>query len=621
MTEIQRQVRTAQFRLWANGFLGWTCWCLTAAAGAMAAVVTFDRLYGLGWPLGWIAPGLATAGVAAALIGSYLRRADAPGAAAALDQAAGLRERISTGLYCEQAAAVQGDEFAHAVVADAQRVGHSLSVRQHLRLRLPFAGVYAVLAAIVPALLLLLPSGLLVEDPLKNSNGESEDVTRAKVVVQRRLEEVKKLSQVNPALKELSQDLEKLDQPPEGKLDTPQQVRNEAIKKIDRMADSLREQRQDEKFGQVDQLQKMLRTIQPPSGENRTAVDKLTKALASGDLKAASEQIKAAQEELAKMKLPEDAAKIQQMQQQLESLSKKLEAVAENQQLKEKLEQAGVKKEDIERMLQTLDKKDLDQLKEQLQKQGLSQKDIEKLAEQLQKQQQAGASCKQMSQALSQAASAAAQGQMGQAMSDLESAGETLSEAEMLEQEMNQLDSALADLQDAKNDLDNGCSQCNGTGQVSGRRCGQCRGTGNGRGGMGDKPGQGQGGLAQEEQTATGFKIERSKVETTRGRIVGQFLVDGQQVKGEVADELADTVAAEEREATDLIYRDRIPRQYQKSVKEYFSTLQRQLGRTPPENEKTGDSTEPASKARGDDASADSAVEEAPAEGRPGGGS
>ena len=54
--------------------------------------------------------------------------------------------------------------------------------------------------------------------------------------------------------------------------------------------------------------------------------------------------------------------------------------------------------------------------------------------------------------------------------------------------------------------------------------------------------------------------------------------MDGEQVKGGVTSELAEAVAAEQRDATDAINRDRIPRQYQQAVKEYFSYVQKALG-------------------------------------------
>ncbi len=86
--------------------------------------------------------------------------------------------------------------------------------------------------------------------------------------------------------------------------------------------------------------------------------------------------------------------------------------------------------------------------------------------------------------------------------------------------------------------------------------------------------GQGEGGLAAEETTAIDFKTERGKVHTGKGAIIGQFLVDGEQVKGEVTSGFVELVDAAEREASDRINRDRIPRQYHKAVKAYFSKIQ-----------------------------------------------
>ena len=89
--------------------------------------------------------------------------------------------------------------------------------------------------------------------------------------------------------------------------------------------------------------------------------------------------------------------------------------------------------------------------------------------------------------------------------------------------------------------------------------------------------GRGRGGLAPEEQTASGFKTERGKTQTGRGAIIGQLLFDGDQVKGEVSPDFAELVTAAEHEASDRIDRDRIPRQYHKAVKAYFSNVQRSI--------------------------------------------
>jgi len=94
---------------------------------------------------------------------------------------------------------------------------------------------------------------------------------------------------------------------------------------------------------------------------------------------------------------------------------------------------------------------------------------------------------------------------------------------------------------------------------------------------MGKDPAQGRGGRAEQEESTVAFKTERQKVHTGKGAIVGQLVFEGEQVPGEASSELTKTVAAAEREASDLIHRDRVPRQYHKAVRSYFSKVNRDL--------------------------------------------
>ena len=110
----------------------------------------------------------------------------------------------------------------------------------------------------------------------------------------------------------------------------------------------------------------------------------------------------------------------------------------------------------------------------------------------------------------------------------------------------------------------------------------------------------GRGGLAPEEETPVGFKVQRGKVATTKGAIIGQFLVDGEQVKGDVSTEFVEIVSAAERDASDSVNRDRVPRQYQKSIKDYFSNVQRMLKDSKSETrKKRGKKSESTEKAGG----------------------
>lgn len=92
---------------------------------------------------------------------------------------------------------------------------------------------------------------------------------------------------------------------------------------------------------------------------------------------------------------------------------------------------------------------------------------------------------------------------------------------------------------------------------------------------MGRDPEQGRGGQAPREEASVAFKTERQKVHTGKGAIVGQLVFEGEQVPGESSSELTKTVAAAQREASDLIHRDRVPRQYHKAVRNYFSKVNR----------------------------------------------
>ena len=110
---------------------------------------------------------------------------------------------------------------------------------------------------------------------------------------------------------------------------------------------------------------------------------------------------------------------------------------------------------------------------------------------------------------------------------------------------------------------------------------------------MGQDPAQGRGGRAESEEAQVAFKTERQKVHTGKGAIIGQLVFEGEQIPGEASSELSKTVAAAEREASDAINRDRVPRQYHKAVRNYFSNMNRKAasdsGKASPNEPETRD--------------------------------
>jgi len=578
MGQIEQQVRRVQRRLWINRWFQAATFALAIAGGLYAIAVLVQRLFDLPWHMFWVGAVTCAVALAISVVWTVVTREGRIAAATHLDAVAGLRERLSSAHYC---AGVE-DPFARAVVADAERISGSLSVRQHIRLTLPKPLPWATFSIVLAALMFLITPGLLKQTEASQEGAQNELVQETKAAVKKQLENIQKLAEDNPALADLKDDIQNLDKQAGGMLKRPADVRHEAVKKIDKLADAVKKKQSELKYDKAQDMRRMMRRLQS-SKPNTGATKKLEQALQKGDFKTAKEELAKLQEQLATLKSDEDKEFAKKIGAQLDKLAKKLEQLKIDDKLAQKLAQAGVKKEDIERALESLSKKDLDQIKKQLEKQGLDQKQINKMMQQLQRQQQAMGQTQKLANSLKKAASGCKACKSGDAAGGLSQAAGQLSQAESLESERAEMEATLAELENARNEID-GCPTCKGTGKMNGRPCPKCQGSGGKRPGKGmGKLGQGRGGLAPEQQAGMGFKTERAKVHTGKGAIIGQFLVDGEQVKGDVQSTLSEVVATSEHDASDRIRRNRIPRQYQKAVREYFSDVRQLVGEESPE--------------------------------------
>lgn len=341
-------------------------------------------------------------------------------------------------------------------MADAERISNSISVRSHIRVRPPRPLGFAAVGLVLAGMSFLVPSGLLKSTEAKESTKQSLEREQAHVAVKRQLDSVRQITESTPALAEFTDDLSGLEKLSGGKLERPTDIRHEAVKKIDKLEDMVKQKLAGEKYEAVPEMRKLLRGLKSPSSAE-APTEKLAQALSKGDFKAAKEEVQALREQLATLKSEEDKELVEKMSKQLADLAKQLEQLAKDEQLIQKVEQLGIKKEDLERMLEKLSKADLDQLKKQLEEKGLSQQQIEKMAKQLQQRQRAGATAKKLAKAMKQGASASQAGQTSEAIEGLQQAGEQLSELEQLEEEMNQLEATASALQDAKQNLDKPC--------------------------------------------------------------------------------------------------------------------------------------------------------------------
>ncbi len=572
MTTFERNVKETQWRLGVNDWFSALGWSLVSGTVAWCIIVLADKLFGLSLPLLYICLGLVAVALIGASIWVSLRRHDRIAAAAALDEAAGLKERTSSGLYCLDSE----DPFARAVIEDADQVGRRISVRSFIKFSWPSSLSFASAAVLVALIITWLPIG-----PLQAAESEvarqDQDVYDAEVVtrVKKKLQRLQQRAEKNPALKELQQSLKTIDDLPIEKMETPVAARREAIKKIDKFADELRKSK-NEKLNEMKELSRMFRGLRNTK-QPKTPTEKLSKALSKGDFKAAQDAVKELREQLAKMKAKQDPDQQKKMQEQVRKLAEQLKELAKQEERKKQLEselkKSGVDPETAKRALENLTKADIQKIKEQMKKQGANKKQIKEMMNKLQNQKKACQSCSKMGGAMQKAAQMMqSNSAMADASAELQSVGETLSDMEQMQQELSELESMLSDAQQTQNDLSNEqnsfCQNCGGNG------CKACNGSGKRPGGgMGRRPGRGRGGRGPEEEMAVRFVKERTPVITTKGSIIGKKFIDGEQVRGEVGAEAVELFAAAERDATDALNKTRIPNHFRKAVKNYFSRL------------------------------------------------
>lgn len=587
MSHIQRQVISAQRRLWINRWLGQFGWLLVGAIVAWMLAWIAHRLFALNLPMAWA----ALAGIAGAFVGSViwliLTRDDAHRAATALDEAAGLKERVSSGLSI----APSDDPFARAVMADAERAVAGILARRCIPLRwarsLSWSGAMLAAACL---LLLVPPMDLLGRNKSKAEARErTAQVRQVQQAVARPVEAMKQILEQNPELAQPElKDLEAALKQPEAR--DAELLRRTAIKQIDKLADALRDKLDGDRFNALKETRKRLGKLGEPV-DPKSEAGKLMDALSRGDFQDAQDALKKMQDELATRakegKL--DPEKTEAMRQQMNQLADQLQKLAEDQQSAREMKNAGLSEKEAQKILQELSKKSpaemkklAEELAQRLKDKGVTKEQLESMLKKAQERQKASQQCQKMGKSLQQAGQKMQEGDAQAAQSEMEKAAEQLGELEQLEQALNEMEGQLSELQKQRDELseqesdsqERECGDCQGKGfDQQGKPCGQCQGAGRGM-----NAGRGAGERPRDDSAETDVKNEKAKVKTNKqGRIIGEQYVKGQQLKGKSDAELSDAAAAAELDATDALNKDRVPRRYRGAVQRYFDRLPQDL--------------------------------------------
>jgi hypothetical protein len=241
-------------------------------------------------------------------------------------------------------------------------------------------------------------------------------------------------------------------------------------------------------------------------------------------------------------------------------------------------------------------KKEMQDIREQLQKMANQPDSAERRAQQEQLSQRMN----QLAEGLKQTATspqlqAALQRAMEQLdMSKLDQLSKEACEAAqqsmaLSEQELDQLAQAMKDqqsLEDALKNLQMAKQLADGQ-QLDGQACKNCNGMGDyaslyqkllnergGSGGMGPRPGLGQGGKAEENDDAdTGFKQEKSPTSLAAGKTLLQWKTQEIGPTGARTEEFKDAVRQVKQGVSEAITAEQVPPGYHSTIQKYFDSL------------------------------------------------
>jgi hypothetical protein len=548
--EFRSKIRAVQVRCGLNLLLQQIGRVLVVA-GAMAAVVVLaQRLlaFVILIPLALWAFWVVAAG--AVLFLWVLKLPSRMQASLLLDEKLSLRERFSTTL----ALAGSDDPFAQAARIESLTAVQKVNLRGHFPIGLTRSWCYgAGTWLIVIALVFLMPQkdllGLLKKK--QQQQQQAKQVELAKAEVQQTTEAVKAVVEKldDPALQEELKKLEGLTQ-----AGLPQELKRKAIKALGDLSERLKQMQGDTQIDAANMMQQMLQRLR---GSADPLSQQLRMALAKGDFAQAANLLGQLQKDLAAGKLSDQQRK--DLAEQLQQLAQELQRLARNQrELEQELEKLGLDKK--------LAQMDQQQLREALQQQGLKPEQIEQLLQKMAAAQMAASQCSGLAQALA-AGGAGAGGELS--ADELSGAMDQLDALESLQQQAMLLQGGL-------NEIAYCIGRLGGPGGQYPFREGPIEGMGAGTGG----PGIGFGPRDSDTEGQTGTKTTRARNEAGEGPVIASWYFKDAQVKGEARRDFTEVVQASRANAAEAISENQIPRKYEDAVKKYFGQLE-QRGQQP----------------------------------------
>lgn len=527
----------------------------------------------------------------AAALWAWFTRPSTVAVARHVDEAAGLKESLSTSLYIERS----DDPWSRAVIETASQAATQVDVRSAVPIDAPRAWPIPLgtfLAFLV--MFLAIPHADLSgeREQIVQERKKQEELVKVKAendLQQKKLEELVRKANVDVKLDDASKDASDGKTPEER---DPDAFRRGAVKQLTSVAEQLQKLKEDEKAPQLEALrEKMQQLRQPGPGP----LDDFSRQLARGDFNKAQQALEQIQKELGDASM--SAEQKEQLKKQLENLAKQLEKAGDAQkQVEKELQKEGLDKKSAEELAKKAAQSP-DELKKALeQMQGLTDQQKLDMMKMAMSQMKAASQCENMSESMSEMAKGMTQEgmQSDESMQAMDELSKELSDMEMMQSDMDNLQAALDETKDQLAKLGE-ClggqpgkeGECEGGPKIGSWKPGEGRKVGQGSGG----PGRGNGPSPDAE--AADYQVDKKKAEVKNvgGPVIGSRLVYGEQIKGTSTASFAEAVRAAEEQAAEDINNHQIPREYQDAVKTYFGRLQERVKKDKP-TESTPDKKE-----------------------------
>jgi hypothetical protein len=543
--ELDKPIGRVWRRLRLQRFLTSSVWCLAAGLAMATVVLGVEKLGQVPvpgeawWPFA-IGGGLSL--IVAVLIAVFTGP-DHTEAAVALDRAFGLNERLSTALTLPEE--LRQTSAGRALIADAIRHVADLDVTDRFGLSLPRRAWLPIVPALIAGAILLVPewsrrssftaaaSSATKED--KQIVAKETSALGKKMAEQRKAMDKQKFAEAEKLLAEVEKTANDLAKAPPAEKD-------KAMMALNKLTESLKERQK--QLGSPEQVNRQLQQLKDMSSSG--PADDLTKALAKGDFDKAAKELNQLKEKLASGKMTEKEKEA--LKQQIGEMAQQLQKLANLEQRKKQLEEArkngGLSKEQFDKEMAKLN----DQAKN-LEK-------LQKMAGQLAKAEEA------MKKGDTKAAAEA----LGMTEQQVQKMAQELSE-------MQSLEGAMADLQEAKNGM-------NGEGQDGNNQFGDGFNQlgQNSRRNRGDNNGNAMKGIGDGARAEAPDNVSSYTTKSKNQYQKGAAIVEGtapptSQTKGFSKFTIQGEVETNSGSAADALTNQKVPKSVEKHIRGYFDQI------------------------------------------------